>query len=41
MKLTKFVPCIRSWAMMALLSSYFETWQSLHILVSKVPGRAN
>src|SRR5919107_2219428 len=36
MKLTKFVPCIRSCAIHALLSPRFETWQSAQVFVSVV-----
>src|SRR5215218_10398768 len=34
MKFTELVPCSRSCAMMALLSSRRETWQSVQVLVS-------
>ena len=34
MKLTPFVPSPITWAMMALLSSLAETWQSVQPLVS-------
>ena len=33
------VPCMRSWAMIALLSFFFDRWQSVQLLVSLRPGR--
>ena len=32
------MPCIKSWAMMALLSSALETWQSVQYLFSNRPA---
>jgi hypothetical protein len=36
MKFTSPVPCIRTWAIQALLSPFFETWQSVQVRVSRV-----